>query len=148
MAKQSLKLMVGLYDQPQLDRDGNFDREKGTLIRRRQGETFDAQSPEEYDRLIALGAAVDPDKANAAEAETLRARLAELDAERHETEVRLAATEAAAPQLDPSSLSGKELDAALDSRGLSTEGKVDEKRTRLAEALSANPENPNAHTGA
>ena len=147
MAKK-LQLTVGLYDQPNLDADGNFDPLKGTTTRRVQGDVFEAQSPQEYDRLISIGAAVDPDKANAAEAEKLRARLAELETERQQTEVKLQATEQVAPQLNPDDLKGKELDDALEARGLATDGKVEEKRARLAERLSANPENPSAHTGA
>lgn len=142
MAKK-LQLTVGHYDQPQL-KDGEFDREKGLTVRRSQGDVFEAQSQDEYDRLIGLGAAVDPDKAKASEAEKLRARLSELDAERRQTEAQLQATE----QLNPAELSGKDLDAALSARGLSTDGKVEDKRARLAESLPGNPENPAAHTGA
>ena len=147
MAK-NLQLTVGLYDQPQLDKDGNFDPLKGQTVRRTQGEVFEAQSPQEYDRLVSIGAAIDPDKAKASEVEKLRARLAELESERQATEVALQATEQVAPQLNPEDLKGKELDDALEARGLSTEGKAEEKRARLAERLSANPENPSAHTGA
>ena len=147
MAKK-LQLTVGRYDQPQLDKDGNFDRDKGRLVTHTLGDVFEAQSQEEYDRLVANGAAVDPDKAKASEAERLRARLQELEAERQQTEVKLQATSQAAPALDPSELKGKELDDALDARGLSTDGKVEEKRARLSESLSGNPENPSAHTGA
>jgi predicted nucleic acid-binding Zn-ribbon protein len=148
MAEKKLQLTVGRYDQPQLDKDGNFDRDKGLTTTRANGDVFKAQSQEEYDRLTSLGAAIDPDKANASEAEKLRARLSELETERQQAEAKLAATESAAPALDASDLKGKELDDALDARGLSTEGKVEDKRARLSEALSGNPENPNAHTGA
>lgn len=148
MAKLKLQLTVGHYDQPQLDADGNFDPLRGSTERFVQGDTFEAQSQAEYDRLISIGAAVDPDKAKASEAERLRARLAELETERQQTEAQLSATTTAAPALDPNDLKGTDLDSALEARGLSTDGKVDEKRARLSEALSANPENPAAHTGA
>lgn len=146
--KLNLQLTVGQYDQPVLDTDGNFDPLRGDLAHHERGDTFEAQSQAEYDRLISIGAAIDPDKAKASEAERLRARLTELDAERAQTEAQLSATTIAAPALDPDDLKGAELDAALDARGLSTDGKVDEKRARLAESLSGAPLNPDAHTGA
>lgn len=137
--KLKLQLTVGFYDQPQLDKDGNFDRDKGTLTRRNRGQIFEAQSQAEYDRLLGAGAAVDPDKANEEEAARLRARLEELESEKAATAAQLAATEQATPDLDPNDLKGKELDKALADHGLSTEGNVDEKRARLAEALTPTP---------
>lgn len=146
--KLNLQLTAGQYDQPQLDKDGNFDPRTGSTVHYVQGDKFEAQSQAEYDRLLQFGNAIDPGKANASETERLRARLAELEAERQQTEAQLSATSQAAPALNPDDLKGADLDAALDARGLSTDGKVDEKRARLAESLSGAPLNPDAHTGA
>lgn len=143
MAKKNLQLTVGIYDQPQLDKDGNFDPLKGELTRRRKGEVFEAQSDAEYDRLLSFGAAIDPDKAAEAEVASLRARLEELEAERASTEAQIAANEAKASEdaasLDPEELKGKDLDNALTERGLSKEGTAEEKRARLSEALKPTP---------
>src|SRR4051812_42850964 len=136
MAKK-LKLTVGHYDQPKLDKDGNFDPQKGVTTRRTLGQTFEAQSDEEYDRLLSIGAAVDPDKAAEEEATRLRNRLTELEEERRTTEAQLAAQEqeASSNVPDVSELKGKELDNALTEHGLSKEGSVEEKRARLSEAI-------------
>lgn len=124
MAK-TLKLLVASYDQPQ-------SRERDTdYTPRRRGEVFDAIDQAEYDRLTSIGAALDPDEAQKQEYARLEAERTRLEAQRADIDAQLAA------KSDPSELKGKELDDALSSRGLSTEGKADEKRARLAEAVAA-----------
>lgn len=141
--KLNLQLMVGLYDQPDLNKDGEFDPVRGTLTRRTRGEVFEARSQAEYDRLIGAGAAVDPDTAAEEEAARLRTRLTELEDERASTDAQIRALEQAQAdaeaEIDPDELTGKDLDSALDERGLSTKGKVEEKRERLRDALTPTP---------
>lgn len=140
MAKQLLKLLAAQYDQPVLDKDGGWNPLTGATVRRSRGETFEANSQEEYDRLTADSgvpgddpAALDPDEANKREKADLERRRAALEAERDAIDAQLAA---AVPSSD---LKGDALDSALASHGLSTEGKADEKRARLQEYLDANP---------
>lgn len=103
MADLKLKLTATEYDQPATD---ELPVIPGQLLtqRIRQGEEFTARSQEEYDRLVASGAAVPADAPDPA---------------------------------DASSYKGAALDEALDSRGLSTDGRADEKRERLQAALDA-----------
>jgi hypothetical protein len=106
-----------------------------------EGEVFEANSQEEYDRLIDIGAALDPDEAQKQEKAQLDERLAALDAEKAQLDDRRKAIQAEAAAAsaddDPANLKGKALEDALDAHGLSKDGTADEKRARLADHLQA-----------
>lgn len=131
--KLLLKLKVGFFDQPVLDKSGNFDPLRGETVRRTSGEIFEASSQEEYDRLIAADAAADPEVQAEQDRQDLEARRVALEAERDRIDAQLAL---ATPADD---LKGKALDEALTAAGLSTDGTADEKRARLAEQQASAP---------
>lgn len=128
--KLLLKLKVGFFDQPVLDKSGSFDPQRGETVRRSNGDIFEASSQEEYDRLIASDAAVDPEVAAEQTRQDLQNRRAELEAEQERIAAELGSL---TPAED---LKGKALDEALTSAGLSTDGSADEKRARLADHQS------------
>lgn len=123
MAK--LELIVDSYSSPS-SRDAG-----AVLIPRTKGDLFEPLDAQERDRLIEIGAAVDPEEAQ-------KRREAELQAEREQVEARRAQLDAElASLIDPTSLKGKDLDRELNARNLSTDGTVAEKQSRLADALAA-----------
>lgn len=129
---KTLRLLVDSYDQRvSSDRDAD-------LLPRRKGDLFEARNQAEYDRLTALGVAEDPDQVQEEAREELERRREALEAERARIDEELGRVSAS----DPSQLKGKELDAALEARGLSTDGKADEKRARLATAIEAEAASP------
>jgi multidrug efflux pump subunit AcrA (membrane-fusion protein) len=91
-AKKTLKLLATVYNQPHPDHPDDPNR----LIPRSEGETFEANSQEEYDRLIDIGAALDPDEAQKQEKAQLDERLAALDAEKAQLDDRRKAIQAEA----------------------------------------------------
>jgi hypothetical protein len=132
--KLTLKLTATVYDQP--DKDDPNDLTKVTT--RREGDVFQATSRAEYDRLIEIGAALDPNAYADQERERLQAELDRIQAQKAVLDEQAAALEAdASTPDDPSELKGKALDDALDANGLSKDGTADEKRARLAEHLQA-----------
>lgn len=127
MAKK-LRLLADYYSQPQKD-----DRpERRSLVDRSKGEIFEPVDQAEYDRLVEIGAAEDPDEVRRRAREDAERRLEELKAEQDRIEQEIKGASAARA---PEKLSGKKLDEALAERGLSAEGTVEEKRERLAAAL-------------
>lgn len=101
MADLKLKLTATEFDQ--ITGDAPAPGFPPPTQRIREGEEFTANDQEEYDRLVAAGAAVKPGE----------------------------------DPSDASTYKGDALDEALESRGLSTDGKADEKRERLQAALDA-----------
>lgn len=122
-----LRLTASRYDQP--DELGKQDSPTTT---RSQGEVFEANSQEEYDRLIAAGAAEDPDEAAKRRQEELDAAQARLDAEKAALDAQFEADKPA------DELKGQALDAALVDAGLPVEGSADEKRAALADHQAQN----------
>jgi hypothetical protein len=123
MAK--LELIVDSYSSPS-SRDAD-----AVLIPRTRGERFEPLDAQERDRLLEIGAAVDPEEAQKQREEALQA-------ERDQIEARRAALDAELDALvDPSKLKSDDVNAQLNQRNLSTEGNLDERRARLSEALAA-----------
>lgn len=76
MAGKALKLTVDIYDQPMGDgRDAPVER-------RTRGEVFQARDQSEYDRLVRIGAAVDPEEEQRLEQQRLQARRDQLERDR------------------------------------------------------------------
>ena len=99
----------------------------------RKGDVLPELDPADEERLLRAGAIE-------TKGESEKARLAELDAERERIEAQITTLEGQKAEVsagDPSNLKGAELNAALEARGLSTEGKLADKQTRLAEAVAA-----------
>lgn len=132
---QRLKLTVDSYDQPV---------KEGDPIRRSRGDLFEANDAAEAKRLIEIGAALDPDEAAKQEAARIEAERAQLQSQIDALEAQSDALDS--PQGEPAApgqlaelpedldeLKGKDLDDALEGRGLSKAGTVDEKRQRLAD---------------
>lgn len=133
MAKgDKLVLTVDSYDQigPDDDVRGGI-RDLTTYTR---GDTFEARSDQEYDRLIEIGAAVDPTKENERQREEAEQRIAALEAERERIEADL---EAANADADPSSLTKPELVSRLEAEGLDTDGTKAELAARYQAHLDA-----------
>lgn len=131
MAKLTLKLTANVYFQAQSDDPNPLVPPK--LVQFTRGDVFEARSQEEYDRLIAAEAAVDPEREQERQAQELRDRRDRLEAEKAQLDAQLDAL----PSDDPSRLKGQALDRALDEAGLSKDGSADEKRARLADHLAS-----------
>lgn len=101
-----------------------------------RGSLVDLDPEDEHTRtLLELGSIEDPHAAVERQQAELEARQAQLDAERQRLDAEHErARRDHAPVED---LKGDELDHALAERGLSTEGKVEEKRERLREHRAA-----------
>lgn len=131
----TLRLLVDSYDQPVSD-----DRRLtpgGILlppetVPRTKGELFEPRDQAEYDRLTELGAAEDPEQAEQRARQELERRRQEIEVERERLDAELSRLD----DQDPAQLKGKALDAALEDRGLSTDGSAAEKRQRLAGAVA------------
>lgn len=130
---KELRLLADSYDQPQKDDTP----ERRRLAARSKGEVFAPVSDEEYARLVGSGAAEDPTEVRKRAREDAERRLEQLKAEQERIEQEIKGASAAKA---PEKLSGRKLDEALSARALSTEGTVEEKRDRLAQAVTA--ENP------
>jgi hypothetical protein len=128
----TLVLTVDSYDQigPDDDPRGGV-RDLTTYSR---GDSFKAASAQEYDRLIEIGAAVDPAKENERQREEAEQRIAALEAERARIEADL---EAANAEADPSSLTKPELVNRLEAEGLDTDGNKAELVARYQAHLDA-----------
>lgn len=124
MAKKTLRLIADSYDQRQGDKPDS------PLKAIAKGELFEPRSQEEYDRLVDSGAAEDPAELQKRAEEELESRREQLEAEKAQIDEQLKGAKA------PEKLSGKQLDEQLGSRGLSTDGTVDDKRARLAAAVA------------
>lgn len=124
-----LRLIADSYDQLRKDEPG------ARVDQRRKGDLFEPRDQAEYDRLTSLGVAEDPEQAQQRAREELDRRREQLEAEKDRLEAELAQVD----DSDPGQLKGKQLDAALEDRGLSTEGTAGEKRQRLAAHVADNP---------
>jgi hypothetical protein len=123
MAK--LELIVDSYSSP------SSREPDAPTIPRTKGQQFEPLDAQERDRLIEIGAAVDPQEAQ-------QRREADLQAEREQVEARRAALDAELASLvDLSKLKSDDVNAQLNERNLSTEGNLEERRARLSEALAA-----------
>lgn len=99
MAKHTLKLLADSYEQRQPNESGRITRDSDTRSYSK-GEVFEAHSQEEYDRLTAAGAALDPKAAQEAEAEDLRRRQAQLEAESERLAAELESVEGQADRVE------------------------------------------------
>lgn len=125
MAKK-LVLTVDSYDQPQKDDDPSGVRSLKALSR---GDSFEPVTDAEYDRLVEIGAAVDPQKQNEDAKAEAEQRIAALEAEKAQLEDQI---ESAQADADPSSLTKPELVSRLEAAGLDTEGSKAELSARYA----------------